>query len=100
MPRSISFQEALKLIKANKVIALDVRTPQENAQQRIKGSILIPVQELESRISEVPKGRPILVYCRAGHRSLVASRILEKHGFRDVLNLKEGVLDWPKEGLE
>jgi rhodanese-related sulfurtransferase len=98
--RSVSPEEALSLVKSGKVLVLDVRTPQENAQGRIKGSLLIPVQELESRISEVPKGKPILVYCRAGHRSLLASRILEKHGFRDVLNLKSGIIDCPAECLE
>jgi rhodanese-related sulfurtransferase len=85
---------------AKKVIVLDVRTPMENAQGRIKGSILIPVQELESRISEVPKGRPILVYCHAGNRSLMASRILESHGFKDILNLKSGIIDCPQDCLE
>jgi len=98
--KSISSEEAVKLVMAKKALVLDVRTPQENAHSRIKGSILIPVQELESRISEVPKGRPVLVYCRAGNRSLLASRILEAHGFRDVLNLKSGILDCPKECLE
>ena len=98
--KSISSEEALKLVKSGKVLVLDVRTSQENAQARIKGSLLIPVQELESRIEEVPKGKPILVYCRAGNRSLVASRILEKHGFKDVLNLKEGILNCPEECLE
>jgi phage shock protein E len=100
MAKSLSSEEALKLIKTNKVLVLDVRTPQENAQQRIKGSMLIPVQELESRLDEIPKGRSILVYCRAGHRSVRAAEILEKHGFRDVLNLKEGILDCPEECLE
>jgi phage shock protein E len=100
MVKSLSSEEALKLIKANKVLVLDVRTPQENAQSRIRNSILIPLSELEKRLEEIPKGKPILVYCRAGHRSVRAAAILEKNGFKKVLNLKEGILDWPEEGLE
>jgi len=98
--KSISSEEALKLVKSGKVLVLDVRTPQENAHSRIKGAVLIPLHELEARIREVPKGRPILVYCHAGNRSLMASRILESHGFSDVLNLESGIIDCPGECLE
>jgi hydroxyacylglutathione hydrolase len=55
---------------------LDVRTAEEYAEGHIRGALLIPVQELEQRISEVPKDRQVYVYCRSGVRSSRASNIL------------------------
>jgi len=100
MVRSIDSKEARMLVDMGKVLILDVRTPYENADARIKNSILIPLNELESRLGEIPKDRPILVYCRSGSRSLYAANLLEKHGFRDVLNLKEGIINCPFECLD
>jgi hydroxyacylglutathione hydrolase len=53
---------------------LDVRTAEEYAEGHIRGAKLIPVQELEQRISEVPKDRQVYVYCRSGGRSSRAGR--------------------------
>lgn len=100
MAKSISSEEARKLVDEGRILILDVRTPMENLQARIKNSIPIPLQELESRIHEIPRNRSILVYCRSGSRSLMASRILERHGFREVLNLEKGIQDCPFECLD
>ena len=100
MTRSISPQEALQLVKENQVLILDVRTPIENAHSRIKNSLLIPLDQLDSRVHEIPRDKPVLVYCRSGSRSLFASQILERHGFREVLNLRDGIQDCPFECLD
>jgi len=100
MVKSIDSKDARMLVDMGKVIILDVRTPQENAEARIKNSLLIPLDQLESRLDEIPKDKPILVYCRSGSRSLFAAQILEKNGFKEVLNLKEGIIDCPFECLE
>jgi rhodanese-related sulfurtransferase len=60
---------------------LDVRTPAEFKSGHIDGAINIPVQELEKRISEVPKGAEVVVYCRSGARSSRAAGILNKNGY-------------------
>ena len=64
MVRSVTPEEARKLVEAGKVLILDVRTPLENMQARIKGSILIPLNQLEARVDEIPRDRSVLVYCR------------------------------------
>ncbi|MCS6857626.1 MAG: rhodanese-like domain-containing protein [Sandaracinaceae bacterium] len=61
---------------------LDVRTPEEYQEKHIEGAILIPVQELEKRIDEIPKDRPVVVYCRSGARAHRAALILQKHGYQ------------------
>jgi phage shock protein E len=53
---------------------VDVRTPAEHRRHRIPGSINIPLQQLEQRISELePKHAPVVLYCRSGRRSGIAA---------------------------
>lgn len=69
---------------------LDVRTPEENAQGAIPGSLNIPNTELRERITELPSDKPIVVYCGVGLRGYLAERILRQNGFEDVYNLSGG----------
>ncbi len=100
MIKSISSEEALKLVRAGRILILDVRTQMENSHARIKNSLLIPLQELQARAQEIPRDKPILVYCRSGQRSMMASQILESAGFSDILNLEKGIQDCPFECIE
>jgi NADPH-dependent 2,4-dienoyl-CoA reductase/sulfur reductase-like enzyme/rhodanese-related sulfurtransferase len=72
------------------VTILDVRTPEEIAYGAVHGHINIPVDDLRERISEVPKGRPVVVYCAVGVRAYIASRILMQAGYDRVYNLAGG----------
>lgn len=69
-------------------IVIDVRTPLEYKTGHFKGSKLIPHDEIEFRIKELEqyKDKPILLYCRSGNRAGFAKRILEKYGFKNVVN--------------
>jgi hydroxyacylglutathione hydrolase len=63
----------------NKYTYIDVRTEKEVKKQPIfKNSINIPLQEFTDRLSEIPKGKPLLVYCGSGYRSATAASILKK----------------------
>lgn len=77
-------------------LLLDVRTPEEYNEGNIEGSVLIPVTELESRLSEIEeyKDKTVLVYCRSGNRSVTASNILIDNGFTNVHNLLTGYNGW------
>jgi len=69
-------------------ILLDVRNQDEFDEMHIAGSILIPVGELETRLSELPdKDAVIIVFCRAGRRSEVASGILTDNGFTNIFDM-------------
>ena len=63
---------------------LDVRTPQEFRGGAYPGARNIPVQELSARLGEVPKGKPVVVYCASGMRSASAARVLAQAGFEVV----------------
>jgi len=73
-------------------VLLDVRGPEENAQWAIPGSTLIPLKELRGRLAEIPRGVPVLAYCRSGFRSYLAQRVLAQSGWPDAATLSGGEL--------
>ncbi len=74
---------------------LDVRTLEEYDEEHYPDSVCIPVNELPSRLTEIPKDRSIIVYCASGARSAYAARILKASGYADVLNAG-GLYDLPE----
>lgn len=68
---------------------LDVRTSEEFAADHIPGAISIPVDELRTRLDELPRDRQIVAYCQVGQRGYLATRILRQKGF-DAANLGGG----------
>ncbi len=94
--RAVSAGEAQDVIETFSPLILDVRTPQEYAQAHLADALLIPVQTLQKRVSELSshKDEPILIYCATGNRSTVASKILIDRGFTRIFNLRHGIADW------
>ncbi|MCO5388512.1 FAD-dependent oxidoreductase [Desulfosporosinus sp.] len=87
--RMIHWQELSKL-KAKDICIIDVRDEEERRAKFIPGSLHIPVNDLRSKLSELPKDKEIVVYCEIGLRGYVAYRILTQHGFTQVRNLCGG----------
>jgi len=71
-------------------LILDVRTKGEFTRGHIPGSVNIPVDELRSRLAELPSDKPVIICCAVGQRGWLATRILLAHGHRDVRNLQGG----------
>ncbi|MBL8763631.1 MAG: MBL fold metallo-hydrolase [Phycisphaerae bacterium] len=92
----VSVPEALAMIDAHAPFILDTRRKAEVAEGHIPGATGITHTRLRSRLSELPKDRPILVNCRSGGRSGRACALLQKHGYR-ATNLGGGFLAWEKE---
>ncbi|HVP93079.1 MAG TPA: rhodanese-like domain-containing protein, partial [Acidobacteriota bacterium] len=61
---------------------LDVREPIELKQESVPGALNIPLGQLRSRLSELPRDREINVFCEVGQRSYYATRILLQNGFK------------------
>jgi sulfur-carrier protein adenylyltransferase/sulfurtransferase len=72
---------------------LDVREPQEYSICNLRG-VLIPLNDLPRRMSELDANREIVVHCRTGGRSAQAVEFLLANGFKDVKNLAGGILAW------
>ena len=98
----ISAQEAhQRMEQGGKFVVLDVRTPEEYRQVRIKGAKLLPLDEIGSRAErELPeKDTPILVYCHSGARAANAVKILTRMGYTDVVSFG-GIISWPYETVK
>ena len=92
--------QAAAWIKERKELQLiDVRSEGEYASGHLAGAKLIPVQEIEDRLSEIDKQQPVLLYCRSGHRSGNALKILQTHGYAQAKHLQGGIIAWHAAGL-
>lgn len=97
----VTAAEANKILETPGTFLLDVRTEGEYQASHLANATLVPVQELEQRLADLPadKERPVLVYCRSGNRSVSASKILGQQGYKKVMNLKGGIQEWTRQGL-
>ncbi|SHK77853.1 molybdopterin-synthase adenylyltransferase MoeB [Rhodothermus profundi] len=88
-----------RLERGDRPFILDVRKPHEVQIASIEHDLLIPVDELPERLSELEpyRDREIIVYCRSGARSARATKLLREAGFPNVKNLKGGILAWSQE---
>lgn len=95
--KSISPERAREIISRDTGwILLDVREPSEYAGGHLAGSVHIPLFQTAKRAGELDREKTLLVYCRCGNRSKLASRILAAKGFSDVYNVEGGILGWER----
>lgn len=94
----ISVSEAKTRVDSEEYFILDVRTEEEYDAGHIADSVLIPHTELSTRLDEVPKDISILVYCRSGQRSAIASQELVDNGYSEVYNMEGGIVEWQNAG--
>ena len=97
--RNLKPSEAFNLVgQRNDLYLLDVRTPGEYRQARLEGAQLIPIDQFVKRLGEVPKDRPILVYCAVGSRSAQVVNYLARQGYPEIYNLYGGIYAWAQNG--
>lgn len=94
----ISVEQAA-LLRQSGAFMLDVRQPEEWAEYHMPGSTLIPLDQLASRLDEIPRDQQIVVVCRSGNRSQEGRNILRQAGFTQVTSMAGGLLDWRNQGL-
>lgn len=95
--QTISVEELKeRLDKGENIYLVDVREPNENAEFNI-GGVLLPLGEIRNYNTESIdniKDDEVVLYCRSGNRSGIATQILEQMGFKNVKNLTGGMLAW------
>jgi phage shock protein E len=74
---------------------VDVRTPDEFRDGAYPGAKNIPLSDLGRRLAEIPKNRPVVLYCASGARSSSAARTMKQAGYADVINAG-GLADMPR----
>jgi len=88
-----------KLSAGDDVYLVDIRTPAEIAQAAIPGAAYLPMHLLPLRMSELPRDKDLVLYCRSGARSYHACAYLGQQGFENVINLRGGIIAWAREGF-
>lgn len=81
----------LKDTDINDITLIDVRTPDEFNLGAINGAINIPLDNIRHHLNDIPKNKPIVLYCGVGLRGYLASNILRQNGFKNVRNLIGGL---------
>ena len=96
----INRDELVERVKAGRIIVIDVRPREEYLAGHIPGALSIPIQELESRLNEIPHDVEIVAYCRGPYClfSLKAVEKLRAEGFR-AFRFEDGVREWSASGL-
>lgn len=87
-------------LDAGDVVLLDVRPPDEYASAHVAGAVSIPIDELERRLSEIPRDRQVVAYCRGPYclYSRQAVERLRAEGF-EAFRMEEGVQEWASRGF-
>lgn len=102
--KDISVKEAYDLMGKNKdnqsFIIIDVRTPQEFANEYIESAVNIDYysEEFQNELNKLDKEKTYLIYCLSGNRSGRALAIMKELGFREVYNMVGGIIQWKAEG--
>ncbi len=84
--------EELYQAAAQGALIVDVRTPMEFAQGHVPGAVNLPVEEVARWAKDLPKDRPVYLYCRSGNRSRQAAEYLARQGYANLYNLEGGIL--------
>jgi rhodanese-related sulfurtransferase len=95
--KEVSREEARKLIDGGAQL-LDVRADHEWEAGRIAGAAHVPLPELPQRLGEIDEDRPVVVYCRGGNRSSMATDALTEAGY-EAVKLSEGIVGWSEGDL-
>lgn len=81
-------------------LLVDVRDDDEFAEAHVAGAMHIPLPDIETRLSEFPKDREILLFCRSGRRSGKAQDLLiDTHHYHNVYNVEGGIIAWAEADL-
>lgn len=97
---AISREELSTRLRAGEIIVLDVRPEVEYRAGHLPSARSIPVRELASRLAELPRGVPVVAYCRGPFcvYAVEAVRLLRRHG-REAIRLADGFPEWQAAGL-
>jgi hydroxyacylglutathione hydrolase len=90
----VSAPVAAERLTEGAALAVDVRGPGERAQKFVAGSVSIPLNHLAERAKELPRDRPLLVYCAGGYRSSIAASVLLQQGFTHISEIAGGIVAW------
>ncbi len=98
-PDEVTVQEMKKALDDPKlgIKVIDVREPDEYEIAHVKGVALFPLSTLDQRFTELDSNQQYYIHCRSGVRSMRALHFLREQGFKNLKNVKGGILAWAEE---
>jgi hydroxyacylglutathione hydrolase len=97
--QQLDTQQLRKLTDKSEVQLVDVRGPDEWRRGHLPGAIHIPLASLPERMEELDPSMPVVLQCRGGGRSSIATSLLQSHGITNASNLAGGYESWVKSGF-
>jgi hydroxyacylglutathione hydrolase len=95
----ISAAELAGRMRTEDVTVLDVRGRSEWDAGHVPGVPNVPYGHITERLAEIPRDKPVIVYCETGSRSAIAASLLLARGYEDVVNVRGGFADWERQKL-
>jgi rhodanese-related sulfurtransferase len=89
-----------RLERGDDLKLVDIRSEAEVLQGVLPKSEHLPMHLIPLRAQELPRDKDVVLYCRSGARSFHACAFLMQQGFRNVVNLRGGIIDWARQGYE
>lgn len=96
---NIDVQTVAAIKDRDDVIVIDVREQWEYDEGHIPNVTHIPMDEISSRLSEIPTDKEVVVTCRSGNRSGQVADFLRQQGYTNIHNMTGEILDWQAAGL-
>lgn len=98
LPQTVDVSTVAEVKDRDDVVVLDVREPWEHEEGHIPGVTLIPMQQVPSRLDEIPTDETVIVTCRTGNRSGQVVEYLRQQGYDNVHNMAGGIVAWEQAG--
>ncbi len=95
-----SVELASKLEAGEDIRVVDIRSEAEVMHGILPESEHLPMHLIPLKINDLPKDQDVVLYCRSGARSYQATAYLAQQGFTNVYNLRGGIINWARNGLE
>jgi len=90
-----------RAIEKDNGVLVDVRTPEEYAEEHLKGATLINFKDsaFAENVGKLDKEKPVYLYCHSGNRSAKARDLMISQGFKKVVHLEGGIEKWKSDGM-
>jgi rhodanese-related sulfurtransferase len=97
---SVTLEQARAALEKSSAVVVDIREPDEHASGVAKGALLIPMAQLEKRLSDITKSKtqPILLFCATQNRSSKMAEQLQAAGYTNASYVKGGMSQWSARG--
>ena len=86
--------------KEQQALLVDVREPKEYAHGHLKGAINLPLRSLTDHLNQIPKNRPVILYCSTGYRTAMGVMALQMLGYDNVRGFPPSIEGWKAAGEE